>query len=215
MKCYTFLCSQSFVCQSVYKASLSSCCVTLWHFFLHSDFFFPHKIMYQFGGRLRIIFFIKLVFLSVHSSYWSCFHWIHVDLIYLNWGEMSTIKSLFCTKSIYSWVCIPYMHMAYFYTWYWIWQNLKGLCRAFTESSALCFWILCSAVFGSQKTDFLLLHWITSLFLKLLFTLLQAGRTFALLKYFSFGQSDIWNMNVVIFSKVRWLIHMLFNNHSF
>lgn len=36
---------------------------------------------------------------------------------------MSPVKSLLLHKNAFTAGCIPYMHMAYFCTWHWIWQK--------------------------------------------------------------------------------------------
>lgn len=160
---------------------------------------------------------MKLVFLSVHSRYWSCSHWIHVHLIYLKSREMSPTKSLLMHKKhlqpgVYLIYTCIFLYMVLNMTK----TNMTVSCRAFAESAGLWFWILCSAVFlGNRKLFFCYFAEITSLFLKIQFALHQAGRTFGLLKYLSCGLSDIWNMNVVVFSKVRWLIHILIKKTFF
>lgn len=107
-----------------------------------------------------------------------------------------------------------YTH-AYSCTWYWqklTWKFCvellqRALVFAFGFYAAQCFWE--TGNFFCYFTE------ITSLFLKIQFALHQAGRTFALLKYLSCGLNDIWNMNVVVFPKVRWLIHILIKKTFF
>lgn len=121
---------------------------------------------------------MKLVFMSVHSSYWSCSHWIHVHLIYLKSREMSPIKSLLLHKKhlqpgVYLICMCIFLYMVLNMTK----TNMKVLCRAFAESSDLCFRILCNAVFmGNRKLFFCYFTEITSLFLKILFACIKLVR---------------------------------------
>lgn len=106
---------------------------------------------------------------------------------------MSPIKSLFLHKKhLQLSVFTLYAHGIFLYMALNMTKmNMEVSCRAFGESSGLCFWILCSAVFlRMRKLIFGYFTEIASLFLKLLLALHQAGRTFALLKYFSCGQRD-------------------------